>query len=226
MLTDFCGVASGENVKLYRSWVVKERLTSFEELCAENICFTFWRDPVDRFLSGYHEVMRRATTKSEATMNPKLLLSLKLPDDATDKQKIANLYRFFELVESGAFWDPHTHFQTNFLSPVKDIPQSMSNLAVFDLKRVDEVTKVLFCGAYHGFLGTNASCPMESINATPSRVRTSDYGLRQYSLSESQLDDEFIERIAKFFCPDYCYFGIPMNPRAKQLELRSCCSGA
>lgn len=226
-LNRFCKQTTGESGKFHRSWIEEERVPSFDDLCQNSFCYTFWRDPVDRFISSYHEIMRRTNDGTQNINNwmpsVDVLRDIGLPEDASKQQKTESFRKFFDLVESGKFVDPHVQNQVNFLSSTGGKYPNVSNLATFDLRRADEVTEIIFCGAYHSALKNNDSCPFDPIIMHRTRDRnTGEYGKKQYVIDEEDLEDHLLERIAGLYCKDYCYFGIPMHRRAK-IDTLSCC---
>jgi hypothetical protein len=80
--------------------------------------------------------------------------------------------------------------------------------------------QTLLCRAhacFHNGSQTAPRCPDAPIGAERSRADT-DYRLPQYMISESDLSDSEIARIAKIYTKDYCRLGLKKHPRAGDVE--------
>ena len=225
-LSDFCRNSTGSSGYLLRSWDQTKKLNSFHKLCSENVCYTFWRDPIERFLSGFHELMKRSESFKSTLgsdwrnhmehhwLFPLLNASLELPQNTTHQKKMSTLQSFWDLVKKGILIDGHIQPQTDFLSMAKGTFPAMSDIVYFDMRRSKSLLPFLFCGAYSKY-AANESCPYTTGKIDHSRNRFSTgYGLPQYTIHDSQLDMKFIDELTRYYRQDYCFFSIKLHPRA------------
>lgn len=217
ILISFCEKTTGKKPIMYAFFWKNTRLPSLESVCDKFMCFTFWREPVDRFFSSYHEIMKRMPKAYE-----KVLQQFALPSSATQELKIATLTSFFNLVKTGAIRDPHILPQTSFIMD-RSGQLVIPGLAVYSLNRLDQILPVLLCGAHSRACSPSIEeCPYrkDMISDNHQRDRSSpEYSLPQYLLKEEEVDRGLVEDIAMYFSKDYCFFGIPPHPAILQ-ELR------
>lgn len=234
-LGKFCTKVTGKGGGFLKSWIPKERTSSFREFCSKNFCYTFWREPVDRFLSAYHELMKRTGDGTNAWPDgwqvattheglvPLIEAKLGLPEDASDEVKMRNFIEFWNLVETGILKDAHVQPQVHFLLGEGSSSLNMSDFAFFDMRRAEDLLPMIFCGAY-AWNGHEGSCPYAAKKVQHDRNRFSEhYGRPQYMIKEEELSDAIIERIVKFYCKDYCHFGIPVHKRVSWIDTTQCC---
>lgn len=234
-LGNFCQKVTGNSGKTLKSWILTEQSPPFQELCKDNFCYTFWREPVDRFLSAYHELMKRTDNGTNpwpagwevATTHrglfPLINARLGLQRNATDDDKLDSFLKFWDLVHSGVLKDAHVQPQVDFLSLPGSSSLNMSDIAYFEMSRGQEILPLIFCGSY-ARSGMDGACPYHPDKMKHERNRFSEwYGEPQYMIKESQLDDDVISSIVQFYCRDYCIFGIPVHSRVSSMNIKSCC---
>lgn len=206
-LREFCSATTGREPIMYTSWGGGLYLASLSDVCSVSLCFTFWREPVDRFLSGYHEVMR------ENHLINLRFRDLLLWESATPAEKIENVAKFLSKLERGALHDGHVARQQDFVA--EDNRTAVPGLAVFPLSAAATIMPTIFCGAL-ARCAPAATCPMELADFPSNRTRgrmSTEYGLKQYVVEEVALPAELIHRIVSFYRADYCRFGIPLHRR-------------
>jgi hypothetical protein len=163
------------------------------------------RDPVERFLSAYHEVMRR---------NPRRYPDLKLPSNATNEQRIFAFRLALQYRENKKLLDPHFNLQRDF------VPRKAPFISFFGSDAPDRIRNLL-CQAhacFHGWSPEAPSCPDVPMGEWRSRANDT-YRLPQYAIKESDLEDSEVERIAKIYSKDYERFGFEPNKRLKGSQL-------
>jgi hypothetical protein len=206
-LRRFCSATTGNDPIMYTNWGGGLYLASLSDVCSVSLCFTFWREPVDRFLSGYHEVMR------ENHLINLRFRDLLLWENATPAQKIANIAKFLSKLERGVLHDGHVARQQDFV--VEDNRTAIPGLTVFPLFAAVNIIPTIFCGAL-ARCAPAAMCPTELAEFRGDRPRarmSAEYGLKQYVLQEAELPTELVHWIVNFYRADYCRFGIPPHPR-------------
>ena len=191
------------------------------KVCDRVICTTFWREPVARFLSGYHEIMLRQHTKflstqrdKNATASENLLVNrafgsknLPLLDGAaTAAQKLEHFMRFLKMAET-RFFDRHIYPQVSFIQQGATTAPVMHTS--FDRAKV--LLTPLHCGRLMQCFNVSKCIVDQSLftDVHPRNRKDSSYGLIQYDHSESSLPSQVLMRIAKLYYKDYSYFNIP-----------------
>jgi hypothetical protein len=217
-LSEFCYLATGRHASHYVSFGSPEKqLQHLDHLCSQWVCYTFWREPLDRLFSAYHEVMKR-TFASNSSKPPNLHLTpLALGEDATQRQKVAAFKAFFHLIESHQYSNPHVGHQVDFI--YSSGRSNMANLYVGNLRQYDRVLPILFCGSVSRCLLANTNsakhkCPSVDFGKNIARSRMDrSYSLPQYVVAEDDIDDDLVMKIVTYYKNDYCHFGIPFPPR-------------
>lgn len=172
------------------------------KLCTKITCISFWRDPVTRFLSGYHEVMKRyVADRGHRAFTP-------LHPNATHATKIANFESFLTRAER-SFFDWHIKPQASFLH--YGVP---TRVLTTSIERALPVVLTLFCEK-HMMCNDNATC--DGILALHEKLydrhrdrSNPEYQHRQYHLTEAALTSSVIARIVKLYHADYLRFDIPL----------------
>jgi hypothetical protein len=215
LLQKFCKVSTGKKPTGFASYNRDSRVASLEDICSQNLCFTFWREPVNRYFSSYHEVMRRYD-RGIYKRKKESIQQILLPGNATMTQKVASFEKFLNLVETNELNDPHIRSQKKYLINPKSGNAVFPGLAVFELQRLFSVLPTLLCGA-HDRCQPCTPCPYdEEWEGTSSRSRDDEkYRLGQYILEEDDVGGHILTRVASFYREDYCYFGIPRHPQLK-----------
>lgn len=215
-LRHFCNATTGAPTLMFANWDPNGRqLTeaSLRQLCVTSKCFTFWREPVGRLLSGYHEVMRIHHTRRAPSRLPSQVSHFVLPSNASRSKVVANFERFLSAVERGAVRNANVNDQRSFV--MTNGQPVFPNLAAFPLTELSSQLPEVFCDAF-ARCAPGELCPvaLASVDGTRNRDRSSsDYGLQQYVLDESELPTQLIVRIVNHFRSDYCLFDIPLHER-------------
>lgn len=206
-LRDFCSKSTGKDPVFYQMHRNALRAESIiRKVCSASVCYTFWRDPVERFLSGYYELMKRSAENPDYGSSFKPFL---INNASSNEIKLSTLHRIFNLLESHEKSDPHVSPQTSFLK--NRVGHSVvPGLVYFELTRVHQILPVLFCGA-HAKYHQDVPCPYIDLNGTRMRSRE-DSAFSQYIIGQGALDNELLGRIINLYKADYCWFGIPPPP--------------
>ncbi|KAI9018389.1 hypothetical protein DFJ74DRAFT_224086 [Hyaloraphidium curvatum] len=169
-------------------------------------CYAGVRDPVDRFLSGFHYAM---ALRADPALRP-----FRLPQGAPRSSSIAALLGVLALKENRTELDSHLLPQSAFL------PRPGAPLAAFNLSHADEALRPLLCRAHACFWARRGAsrapdCPYERLER--SRSKGARDALRpQYDIKASELSRGTIDRIAALFAEDYCRFSLPKHPSASR----------
>lgn len=179
------------------------KYTHLARLCDTITCISFWRDPVTRFLSGYHEVMKRY----EEDHNHRVFTHLN--PNAPHAEKIAKFESFLTRAEK-TFFDWHIKPQASFLH--YNVP---ARVLTTSLERALPVVLTLFCEKHMMCNNNNPTCSDILTLHEALYVRHRDrsnpvYQHAQYYLTEASLTPSVVARIVKLCHVDYLRFGIPL----------------
>lgn len=213
---------------MHASWTENAEPLDQQHLCSVYVCYTFWRDPVDRFLSGYHEVMKRTLTEPYASSDLGIVLRALRTMNMT---KLGKFAAFLSEVEAGIVHDPHVGPQKTFVQSSNSHYPRTPSILIHDLKRSQHVVAVLLCGAYARCYGSHPPCPHGQLRSSlplPLSLRdrhAPEYGLAEFSVEQEELDVGQLHRIITLFKEDYCFFGIAMHPQYEGTLEEMCAEG-
>lgn len=167
-------------------------------LCESYHCFTFYRDPIDRFLSGYHEIMKRRNASVPM-------------DEGKD-----HLAQFIKDLVSGRFRNPHVMPQTQFIRAKKiNAVSRVPGLTFASVERSQDIMETLFCGSMSKIC-QHVSCDYEPLESDQFRRRLDpSYGSQNFIFSLKDLSDAQIEALETYYMVDYCNFAI--QPRVSKV---------
>lgn len=164
------------------------------------------RDPLPRFLSGYHEISkRRETPLFQAHMHP-------LPSNATDPEKLKQLSKLLTLLQRYPNLDAHVGLQSNFFPRRRKIPLFRVEDGPKPVQ--DFLCRSLDCANRKSITPDTAPCPRIPLSSHRSR-KDPDYRIPQYDIQPELLSPELIQRITDLYREDYCAFGYAAWPGAR-----------
>lgn len=213
-LDEFCFASTGTNIKLYTGYVPRGegigRPCDLDGICSNLTCYAVLRDPVDRFLSAYHEAMIRGWDKT--------LKHYRLPTNSTREQQLEVFRLALDLRERNETRDAHLRLQSYFLPPTAPVN-------IFYGPRASQQVKDFLCRAHTCFRHpanetktpsgvSPVDCPVKDTSrSNVTRSRMSNYGDERYVIRESDLTDSEINRIARIFKSDYCRYELAVHAR-------------
>ena len=180
-----------DSARVFSGWTGDKSVKDYNltSICQIYTCFTLYRDPIDRFLSGYHEIMKRRKAhvpKHNAT---------------------SHLQGFINDVISGKVGDPHVMPQFKFIKTGKSLSSRVSTILYGPVQRAGEVMETLYCGSLSK-CRHNVSCNFEFPKGKTRDRFNSDYGIGNFTFTPEGLLDTQILELEKYYHMDYCLFGI------------------
>ena len=164
------------------------------KLCEEYTCFSAHRDPLERFLSGYHEIMKRKVDSGQASVLPSEISRQHLSD-------------FILKVVNGKISDGHVQPQAFFFGD-KARQFRMATIHWTPLEDISSLARLLVCGKY-AMYGCSGPCPIDPSNEqlhARSRLKIPGYGIKNFTFLVSDLTPQETILLEKFYRVDFCLF--------------------
>lgn len=215
-----CGWATGSTPYQFVHWDPVS-LATLDSICSQHdwMCITFFRDPVDRFLSAFHELMKWEV-HGFVNQFPELVLAA----NASVENRTRSFMRFVDLVVANPGIDSHVVPQVRFLQRASGKALAIrGGMSFFNIERSRQVLHrvlagaVSTCSTHHQpvlFDMDKHDCFSDEWANRRNRSDTS-YGLPQYVMRREQLTNITVRTIASLYREDYCFFGIPVPNEAR-----------
>lgn len=219
-LDAFCSATTGKNIERIAGWDRKAWLglnptlrgspCDVDVLCAHGwICYSTIRDPIERFLSAFHEVMKR---QEHLIIRGRIGA---LPLNATLQMKLDALEKLVAIAERNPRLDAHLGPQKHFLP--KHEPVELFRLEEGGEPVNDFLCDVLQCrNRVAGRPIANRSCPRVSVKRVRSR-KDAEIRMPQYDIDLRDVPLDTIRRITALFREDYCRLGYATKPGAEDI---------
>lgn len=192
-----------EAARVFSAWTGDNEIKHYDlrKLCEEYLCISFYRDPIERFLSGYHEVMKRRKAS--------------VPEHKSKE----HLDHFISSVLQGKENDPHLMPQFNFIKARSSFRNRLDTIFIGPVERSRRIMTRAFCGGLPA-CQSQVRCDFRwSSQKTRARSETG-YGIRNFTFTVSDLSENQLKDLERHYSVDYCLFGISSHV-SKQEELCS-----
>lgn len=165
---------------------------NLSQICSEYTCYSAHRDPIERFLSGYHEIMKRRASNN--------YLSVPLE---RSRQHLAD---FILQVVDGREKDPHILPQVYFFQNERGAFR-MSTVHWTPLEHARSLLWILVCGKL-AYYGCDGPCKLawEGNFISRSRQHTNGYAIQNFSFATSDLSQQELAALEQYYRQDYCLF--------------------
>ena len=191
------GGAGGDGRKIVRilsGWTGNKTFAHYNlsQICSEYTCYSAHRDPIERFLSGYHEVMKRRASN----------FHLSVPFERS-RQHLAD---FILQVVDGREKDPHIQPQAFSFKNERGAFR-MSTVHWTPLEHARSLLQILVCGKL-AYYGCDGPCELELEGNFTSRSRhhVKGYGVQNFTFAISDLSQQELVALEKYYRQDYCLF--------------------
>ncbi|CAM9479104.1 unnamed protein product [Choristocarpus tenellus] len=199
-----CKAIGGSAVK-YKTW--GNAMSALNIMPAEMVehfpppgmtLFTFVRDPLERFLSGYHEHQIRRMWKGEVAVPQENSVEYQ-------ENRLVHLENFLktltEVVHVNGWKDPHLRPQARFLyaGTRQELP-----VTVFRLENAEKTLSGLYSMS-------NLSRHRSSVNENRGRTRNETFGEPFFTVKSEELSSRDRSAICLLYVEDYCRFGFDLR---------------
>lgn len=189
------------SVRILSGWTGNTQFSRYNvtKLCAEFTCYSAHRDPLERFLSGYHELRKRNKWDPDAEVS-------KLhPEDESIRRQ--HLSKFIVEVVDGKYHNAHIQPQAFFFGD-KNHSFRMNSIHWAPLEDAYSLLNLLFCAKY-AIYGCGGRCEL-NVDGTHFKARSrklvKGYGIEEFTFDVSDLSEEETLALEKYYAVDFCLF--------------------
>lgn len=191
-LRDNCRRVFGyEAARVFSAWTGDNEVQHYnlKKLCEEYLCISFYRDPIERFLSGYHEVMKRRRAS------------------VPEHQSKEHLDHFISRVLQGEEADPHLMPQFNFIKSRISFRNRLDSIFIGPVERSRRMMKRAFCGGLSA-CHSHTTCDFRWSSEKTRARSDSEYGIHNFTFAAADLSEKQLKDLERHYAVDYCLFGI------------------
>lgn len=218
----FCQAATGKRTERIPGWdrkawsdaMIRGSPCDPDVVCGSNgwQCFVNVRDPVERVLAGFHEVMSSQESSSLRKLLPRL------EEGAATEAKLEALDAFLDLAQHSRKLEHRTGLQSQILS-------KRHQIKLFRTEEGEQPVRDFLCGLYECRTrsgpgnGREFSCgAISALENSQTKIEQS-----QYTLDLAELPVNTTRRITALYRADYCRLGYA--PKAGAEDIIDCSSG-
>jgi hypothetical protein len=194
-------------VRILSGWTGNTKFHRYNitKLCAEYTCYSAHRSPLERFLSGYHELRKRGKWDPERVTDSFGKVSELQPEDESTRRQ--HLSKFIAEVVEGKFHNAHIQPQAFFFGDEKHSFR-MNNIHWAPLEEAYSLLHLLSCAKY-AMYGCGGSCEL-NVDGTHFKARSRKlvpgYGIEEFTFDVSDLSEEETLGLEKYYAVDFCLF--------------------